>query len=68
MNATGLIVRLRSNGSEFGMHDECAEDLISLLVADGFSVMSDDMPAVIIGPLFADADDWTCAHAGCKRA
>lgn len=65
LTATGVIVRIRANGQEFGMHDTCADDLISQLVSAGYSVMSDDMPAVIIGPLFASADEWTCAHSAC---
>lgn len=68
MTATGVIVRIRATGAEFGMHDVCADDLISLLVAAGYSATDADMPAVIIGPLFADADEWACAHSACKVA
>lgn len=68
LTATGVIVRIRSTGSEYGMHDVCADDLMSQLIDAGCSVMDDDMPAVIIGPLFASADEWTCAHSSCKSA
>lgn len=65
-NATGVIVRIRATGDEYGMHDTCADDLISQLVEAGYSMLDSDMPAVIIGPLFADASEWACAHAACK--
>jgi len=67
LTATGVIVRVRASGAEYGMHDECADALISAIVATGYSVLSDDMPAVIIGPLFAPADEWTCAHSDCAH-
>ncbi len=60
--STGVIVQIRSSGKEYGMHDECADKLISALVNSGFSVLSDDMPAVIIGPLFTV---FSCAHSEC---
>lgn len=66
MNSTGVTVLIRSTQAEYGMHDVCADDLISQLVSAGYSVMGDDMPAVIVGPLFAPADEWTCAHSACK--
>lgn len=68
MNVTGVIVLIRSTGKEYGMHAACADNLISLLVNEGFSVMDDDMPAVIIGPLFADPYEWVCAHSECGEA
>lgn len=68
MNATGVTILIRSTGKEYGMHDVCADNLISLLVDDGYSVLDADIPAVIIGPLFADADEWSCAHSDCKGA
>jgi hypothetical protein len=68
LTATGVIVRIRQTGQEYGMHGSCADDLISQLVSAGYSVMGDDMPAVIIGPLFASADEWTCAHSACMVA
>ena len=61
--ATGVIVRIRATGTEYGMHDECADDLMRQLADAGHSVMDDDAPAVIIGPLFAPAHEWTCAHS-----
>lgn len=67
ITATGVIVRIRSTGAAYGMHDACANDLISQLVNAGFSVMDADMPAAIIGPLFADASEWTCAHSSCAH-
>jgi len=63
LTAAGVIVRIRATGQEYGMHDACADDLISQLVSAGYSVMDDDMPAVIIGPLFAPASEWVCAHS-----
>lgn len=63
LTATGVIVRIRETGKEYGMHEACADDLISQLIDAGYSVMSDDMPAVIVGPLFAPAEDWECAHS-----
>lgn len=69
MNATGVIVRIRETGAEFGMHDVCADRLISALIdATGLSTLDDAFPAVIIGPLFADASEWTCAHNECNHA
>lgn len=64
--ASGVIIRVQ--GRDYGMHDVCAEALVSQLVSAGYSVMDDDMPARIIGPLFADASEWTCAHSGCRAA
>jgi hypothetical protein len=64
MTATGVIMRVQ--GSEYGMHAACADDLIAQLAEAGYSAMDADMPAVIIGPLFADAAEWTCAHSACK--
>lgn len=66
MTATGVIVRIRATGAEYGMHDACADDLISQLVDAGYSVLDADMPAVVIGPLFAPATGWACAHSECK--
>ena len=63
ITAAGVIIRVQ--GQDYGMHDVCADDLVSQLVSAGYSVMDDDMPAHIIGPLFADASEWTCAHSGC---
>lgn len=65
LTATGVTVRIRATGAEYGMHDACADNLITQLIAAGYSVMDADMPAVIIGPLFASADEWTCAHSAC---
>ena len=65
MTATGVIVRIASTGAEYGMHDACADDLIAQLVEAGYSVLDADMPAVIIGPLFAPVAEWTCAHSAC---
>jgi hypothetical protein len=65
LTATGVIVRVRDTGAEYGMHDGCADALVAQLVSVGYSPIDDDMPAVIIGPLFADAGAWTCAHSGC---
>ena len=64
ITASGVIIRVQ--GRDYGMHDVCADDLVSQLVSAGYSVMDDDMPARIIGPLFADASEWTCAHSACK--
>ena len=66
ITASGVIIRVQ--GRDYGMHDVCADDLVSQLVSAGYSVMDDDMPARIIGPLFADASEWTCAHSGCRVA
>ncbi|GAA2577460.1 hypothetical protein GCM10009862_15970 [Microbacterium binotii] len=63
--ATGVIVRIRATGAEYGMHDACADALMTQLAAAGHSVMDDDMPAVIVGPLFADVSEWACAHSRC---
>lgn len=61
---TGSIVRIRSAGKQYGMHTKCADSLIEALVDAGYSVMSEDMPAVIVGPLFSE---FTCAHSGCAE-
>lgn len=66
MNSTGVTILIRSTQTEYGMHDVCAVDLITQLVDAGYSVLDNDMPAVIVGPLFAPADEWTCAHSACK--
>lgn len=63
ITSTGVIIKVQ--GKDYGMHDACADLLISALIDAGYSVMDDDMPAVIIGPLFADASEWTCAHSRC---
>ena len=69
MNATGVIVRIRATGAEFGMHDVCADRLITALIdATGLVTLDDAFPAVIIGPLFAPASEWTCAHSECEVA
>ena len=67
MNSTGVIVRIRESGTEYGMHDDCADSLIQALVDAGHSVMERNFPAVIIGPLFAPETEWTCAHSGCTH-
>lgn len=64
ITATGVIVRIAATGAEYGMHDDCADALMSALVEAGCDVMG-DMPATVIGPLFAEASEWTCAHAEC---
>lgn len=66
LTSTGVIVRIRSTGTEYGMHATCADDLIGQLVTAGYSVLDSDFPAVIIGPLFADASEWACAHSDCS--
>lgn len=69
LTSTGVIVRIRSTGTEYGMHPECADALMdAILEADGGSVLDRDFPAVVIGPLFADASEWTCAHSDCPHA
>jgi hypothetical protein len=64
LNVTGVIVRIRTTDKEYGMHGACADSLITALVDAGYSVMSDDMPAVIIGPLFSE---FSCAHSERKE-
>jgi len=65
---TGVTVRIRSTGDQYAMHDDCADRLISELVtATGMSVLDSAFPAVIIGPLFADASEWECAHVECTH-
>lgn len=66
--ATGVTIRIRETGSEFGMHEVCAIDLMDRLAEAGFSPLDADIPAVIIGPLFASADEWVCTHSACKVA
>jgi non-ribosomal peptide synthetase component F len=51
------------------MHTICAGALFdAILKAGGGSVLDADFPAVIIGPLFADASEWTCAHSDCQQS
>lgn len=70
LTATGVILRNRLDGQEYGMHDECADsflsDIAGMIGADPLA-LGDDMPAVIIGPLFADATEWACAYKGCQH-
>jgi len=62
LKSTGVIVRLRESGREYGMHEECANAFMALFIADGYSVLDADIPAVIISPLFANASEWECAY------
>jgi hypothetical protein len=62
MSATGVIVRNRSTGLDFGMHEACQLALFS--EAGITNPLDDSAPAVVIGPLFADPSDWTCPY--CK--
>lgn len=63
MNITGVSVAIR--GKEYGFHEKCADNLIQQLVDAGFSIMDQDMPAVIIGPIFDN--DFICAHSECLQ-
>lgn len=66
INATGVIVRVRETGAEFGMHAECADRLMSALTEAGHHPLSDSFPAVIIGPIVEGQGDWDCAHNDCE--
>ena len=68
LTASGVIVRIRATGAEYGMHAACADALMGALVDAGCDPLASDFPAVIIGPLFADASEWTCAHSDCQVA
>lgn len=64
MKMTGVIVHIRSTGKDYAMHEECAEDLLSAVVdATELTVLDNDFPVVIIGPLFAPESEWECAHS-----
>lgn len=65
--ATGVVIRIRETGAEYGMHSQCADSFMAQLADAGFSPLSDDAPAVIIGPLFADTSGWTCALGACDE-
>jgi hypothetical protein len=70
LNVTGVILRNRLDGQEYGMHEDCADlflaDIARMIGADPLA-LGDDMPAVIIGPLFADTSEWRCAYKGCTH-
>lgn len=69
MKMTGVIVRIRATGKEYAMHEECAEELLSAVVeASEMTVLDNDFPVVIIGPLFAEESEWECAHAKHREA
>jgi hypothetical protein len=66
MKATGVIVHNRENGGDYGMHVNCADTSIANIAQSlNLSPISDNMPIVIIGPLFAPVTEWTCAMVGC---
>lgn len=68
LTSTGSVVLIRDTGNEYGMHDECANAFMDLLIEDtGMSVLDKDFPAVILSPLFANSDEWTCAMVGCGQ-
>ena len=68
MVSTGVVVRVRETGAEYGMHAPCADVLMdSLVEATGISPLAGDFPAVVIGPLFAETGEWTCARNGCPE-
>lgn len=68
LTTTGVTVLIRSTRNEYGMHDKCANGFIDLLIDEtGLSTLSGDFPAVIIGPLFAEPGEWTCAMVDCPN-
>jgi len=62
LKSTGVLVRERLTGKEYGMHEECADKFMAFVIAQGYSVLDADIPAVIIGPLFLGASEWECAY------
>lgn len=58
ITATGVIVRNRSTGLDFGMHEACQVALFTEADLTG----SDSDAAVVIGPLIADPSEWTCPY------
>lgn len=63
MKIAGVSVAIR--GKEYGFHEKCADNLIEQLVSAGYSVLDDDIPAVITGPILDQ--EFTCAHSNCLQ-
>ena len=65
MIATGVVVRIRSTGAQFGLHPEC----YARFMADLPPEVTDPFTGTVttIGPLFTPTSQWECAHNRCPH-
>ena len=63
LNATGVTLRLRSTGLEFGVHQRCYDALMAELPPEATDPFTGELSTM--GPLFAPHTEWECSYRSC---
>jgi hypothetical protein len=60
LNSTGVVIRDRDTGKEYGFHADCGDEFLNVIGNDALTGRF-----VILEPLFADPSEWVCAYTDC---